>query len=1553
MSTDFQILFEEMNRNIDKPMEYNRLVSSVLAELVLGDSDDAKRDLSNLLPTAIPAGVNLESLLQGWGVEVPPVSDPLFAFRIKTKDQTSVSSGRIEVRSGSVSGNFISGSAVLISGDNTNTSGTGTKTGSAQVLSGTITGGTAGSTGSVAAISGSLFFSALTNYGFGSTGFVTLASGAITFQQGGTLTNGSTGTINIRSGDINDTLGTGNLTANTGFIDIKSGENSAKGISGNIRIRSGSNKNPNSTTFDGVSGYLIANTGKSLNGQSGSLHLYTGSVSANKMQIPIWGTYNEEPAFDNSAGLKGTGHISISTGYIENAANSIQTGRMVLKTGYTLGTGNSGNFDIETGDVASGTSGSINIKTGTSLVGRGDVKVSARYLELNDSTRIVLNSSSGDNVLARLQISDAVGQYGHLFFNRFLPSSEIYIGAMESAINYNGAPVRFSGAWSMSNVSGVYKGSDVYLQTRSYANVLNASDVSLNSGDIFIQTQNAYVQGSYTNANSGNINLSTGTSQGTGTRGFISLDGDYISANSAQIKNVADATDPNDAVNLAQLQAAVSGGGGDFANKDLSNLTSPTAIPAGVSLTSLQVPSIPNPFASFEIHTTDQNGSNGSGGVKVFSGNIFNILSSQNTGKASLNSGLTLGSGSTGGIDVYSGDNVGSGLSGSIDIRSGVAAGNNTGSVSLHSGNSFSGASGNVEIFSGSSTAYSGNINLTTGSRTGNKPRGGIVLNGQGVDLHLRNQSDTVSVDPNDNHSLFIIRNTSPSEGGGQIQFLTYAQGNNTMGMRIFDSSPASGFSIKGWGRLNQNGGPFDFISTGASVTTNGTLTGGNFNIMANSTDYIDPALGINASVNSGNVNISTANGYIVGTNTDANSGNINIFTGQKQGSGARGDINLDAKAVVADVDVFFKVTTPGSANEVWLGNTSYAQLGGPFLYASAIATNRTFEIGGQGVMNLTPGTTELHGAAIISDTDGNYASGKLELRTKVETGTNANNASYSSGDIEIYTGDGTVYGSGFPDANSGNVIIRTGNKEGSGTRGTISLSASSINANLAQIKNVANGTDASDAVNKSQLDAMSPDQTVFVSKNGSDSNTGKSTSPFLTIAQALASITDASPTKRYVIKVAAGSYTETSVVLKANVFIVGCGQKEAVRITGAVSLDSSFSGSGDHRSGFSEVILLSACDFNWQTVTSAAGKLYFNEVSFSSTVNMYGHNNATAQAQFNDCVIFQAMTISGINVGVYTNCFNFSNITLNQHPNGGMPTILNMAGGYCSGTVNLVTTVNDFNRRCAIFARSFWINALTINGASSYADVTYSSLPPAGPTILNGGNIVYLNPSATGANTALSNLAFPTAVNNPIMPATTNATNLGDWGKQWQFNFGYVHASTGTDMYVTSVMGSYDPAGDSAGRSIFIQSDGYGLQTNVNGGNIEIETAGVSGTGIRGEIVLNARRVDVKSTKIVNLANGTDPTDAINLSQLTTLQNKTIVGQFSMANGASSFLVDGLTIGTTNYIVVVTVENTVDATVRHLVATVTAKTTTSFTFVTPQTTDSANYKANYIITKL
>lgn len=406
-----------------------------------------------------------------------------------------------------------------------------------------------------------------------------------------------------------------------------------------------------------------------------------------------------------------------------------------------------------------------------------------------------------------------------------------------------------------------------------------------------------------------------------------------------------------------------------------------------------------------------------------------------------------------------------------------------------------------------------------------------------------------------------------------------------------------------------------------------------------------------------------------------------------------------------------------------------------------------------------------------------------------------------------------------------------------------------------------------------SKISSVSIGQTKFVAVSGSDvTGDGTLTKPFASVTAALNSITDASPTKRYVISVGPGNYTDAAIALKANVFIVG-EQKNTVRLAGAVTLASDFTGSGDHRSGFTSLTLLGACDFNWQTVTSAAGKLYMFDVFFNASVSMYGHNNAIAQGQIVSCIFYSSFTLSGVNIYAHTNNVHYGNITLNQHPNGGMTTQLFASGGWCQGTMALSATVDDFNRRCGLFAYNFWMGTLTINGVRAYADVTDSSLPAAGATVTNGGNLVKINPSSAGANTALSNLTFPTAVNQPIMPANTDATNFGDWGKQWFWNFGYVHASTGSDCFLISYPSSYGADAGPDGKSIGIYADGAGLQTNVNGGNIELGTAAVSGTGIRGKVKIDARELDMSAKPIKNLSDGIASQDAVTKAQLDTKQ--------------------------------------------------------------------------------
>jgi hypothetical protein len=480
-----------------------------------------------------------------------------------------------------------------------------------------------------------------------------------------------------------------------------------------------------------------------------------------------------------------------------------------------------------------------------------------------------------------------------------------------------------------------------------------------------------------------------------------------------------------------------------------------------------------------------------------------------------------------------------------------------------------------------------------------------------------------------------------------------------------------------------------------------------------------------------------------------------------------------------------------------------------------------------------------------------------------------------------------------------------------------------------------------------SSISAIAFEQEVYVSKNGDDATAdGSLSSPFLTVKAAMASITDASPTKRYMVKVQAGRYNETGDFdLKANVFVSGTDHYTGTIISAtSFRLDPDFSGNADHRSGFTNCTLIGVSDYNWTTVTSSAGKLYFNNVAFNSALTLTGFDNGIAQTQMVSTIHFGNFTVSGINLLTVSNRF-YNPCFMNQHPT--LATIWDANGGSCGG-LTMTTTVNNFNRRCSMFAKNFFVdNPLLVDGPVSYFDYTAGSLPNTNSAI-NGGQLISLNP--TGANTSLSNLAS-TAVNSPIVPANTNATNFGDWGKQWFWNFGYVHASTGTDLFLISYPSAFEADAGPNGKSIGIYADGAGLQTNVNGGNIVLQTAAVSGTGVRGKVLINSREVDVNSSKIVNVANGTADNDAVNVSQLNLKQDllNYRAGEIALVDGQDNIsVVFSSDLGTNDYALTFEVINTIDANPKIFSKIITAKSSTGFSVKFQQNPDSNNYVLQY-----
>jgi hypothetical protein len=348
----------------------------------------------------------------------------------------------------------------------------------------------------------------------------------------------------------------------------------------------------------------------------------------------------------------------------------------------------------------------------------------------------------------------------------------------------------------------------------------------------------------------------------------------------------------------------------------------------------------------------------------------------------------------------------------------------------------------------------------------------------------------------------------------------------------------------------------------------------------------------------------------------------------------------------------------------------------------------------------------------------------------------------------------------------------------------------------------------------------------VWVTKNGSDvTGDGSLSKPYASVSFALSAITTATPTSRWAVRVAPGEYTEAGpVALKANVFIIGENRRNTrLTSTGGWTLGASFTPAGDHRSGALDVSLSGACNFDFASVTSNEGKLYFESCLFVSAVTLSGFS-AINQGESLNCNFFGAFTLSGVNWFDTGGIHLSQQIFLNQHSS--VPTLLAATNGYAD-KITLTTTVNDFNRRCSLFSRSFWTDDLEVDGDVSYADLSVDSVPRYGIVTLNNGQVINLSPVALGSK-----------------PDLNNSRYLGDFGSQWLFTFSYVLQSTGTDLYLSTVASSF-PGTDSPGLGVFIEPDGYGLAANANGGVIQGRTANATGTGNSGSINFVTGSVD------------------------------------------------------------------------------------------------------------
>ena len=592
-----------------------------------------------------------------------------------------------------------------------------------------------------------------------------------------------------------------------------------------------------------------------------------------------------------------------------------------------------------------------------------------------------------------------------------------------------------------------------YLRARNFANNADVSILKVTSTNLIEFKQIPYVEGQ------GRLAL------------YSEIDGFQVSIDYlyGQISGVTSSINAiEEEIDIIQDEIdALQTASGNYALKDLSNLT-PTAIPNGVDIVSDSATSFAfktvakttGNTGEVNIFSGNNTGTGTTGIVDIASGDILNVSSSSDTGIAGIRSGETNGSGNTGNVNIYSGNNTGTGVSGNITISAGTTAANDattgsveiqsgfpfgvadSGTVSIHSHNS-SKDSGDVSLYSGSASNSSGNVNISTGTASSGVTRGSIGLDGQNTTVFLTTTAASGL------YSLFNVQQNSV--GGSSFQVLHDAEeSTNSVGIRIFNGSPTSGFSIKGWGQEAQNGGPFRFESTKAYPDDSvSTLTGGDFNILAQSTDNnnLGPFIPSRAAeISSGNVNIETANAYISGSGANANTGSINLTTGTPAGTGTRGNVNVTAPFLSLKDStriVMMKDSSDMLARfQIDNGFGNYGQL-----FFNRFPSSSNVYIGAmESAIDDNGADVVFAGAWSMSDNDGVYTSSRVFLQTNANAGfRDAPNVAVNSGDLSINTSNAFVKGF-YTDANSGNISLTTGTPAGTGTRGSVNVDAYNMN---------------------------------------------------------------------------------------------------------------------------------------------------------------------------------------------------------------------------------------------------------------------------------------------------------------------------------------------------------------------------------------------------------------------------------------------------------------------------------------------------------------------------
>jgi hypothetical protein len=280
--------------------------------------------------------------------------------------------------------------------------------------------------------------------------------------------------------------------------------------------------------------------------------------------------------------------------------------------------------------------------------------------------------------------------------------------------------------------------------------------------------------------------------------------------------------------------------------------------------------------------------------------------------------------------------------------------------------------------------------------------------------------------------------------------------------------------------------------------------------------------------------------------------------------------------------------------------------------------------------------------------------------------------------------------------------------------------------------------------------------QEVYVNKGGNDvSGDGTVLNPFLTIARAMADITDASAAKRYGIIIGPGEYADPF-ALKPWVGIVALdGGENGASPNGAmvteltvpangITFDPSWSASGFSVSWFGGLGFTNAQTFDQATIPGALPQLNFKACAFNALMSFLGPGTAGVDnVLWQDCLAYGGVTVTGWQF-LWTRHTEFL---------GGTIAVASPGAGETENTTWLA-------QDCSVGSNVAATNVTLTGGAPHSAVADLSNTAVVGTLTITGANTAYrstaegIPPSVTLAGGASAPVVQGGLGYNPLTPA-------------------------------------------------------------------------------------------------------------------------------------------------------------------------------------------------------